>query len=94
MPWNRDHLAQRAARELRRLRRIPPTSPEAGVARGFLDWVLALPWQEQSGEELVDFNYAAESYDAVILLALAALKAQSTDAADIAAALQEVSGGS
>lgn len=51
-------------------------------------------WQEQSGKELVDFNYAAESYDAVILLALASLVANSTDAADIAGALQEVSGGS
>ena len=50
-------------------------------------------WQEQSGEELVDFNYAAESYDAVVLLALASLATNSTDAADIAGALQEVSGG-
>ncbi|HEY0972045.1 MAG TPA: endopeptidase La [Gemmatimonadales bacterium] len=40
----------RAMRELRRLRRLPATSPEAGVARGFLDWVLALPWKEQSSE--------------------------------------------
>jgi len=51
-------------------------------------------WQEQSGKELVDFNYAAESYDAVVLLALASLAANSTDAADIAGSLQEVSGGS
>ncbi|MCU1406973.1 MAG: amino acid transporter substrate-binding protein [Glaciihabitans sp.] len=43
--------------------------------------------------ELKDYSYAAESYDAVILLALAALEAQSTDGADIAAKLQEVSGG-
>lgn len=41
-----------------------------------------------------DFSYAAESYDAVILLALAALAANSTDAQDIASKLQEVSGGS
>lgn len=44
--------------------------------------------------ELTEFSYAAESYDAVILLALAALAAGSTDGADIAAMLQEVSGGS
>ncbi|MHB1222748.1 MAG: endopeptidase La [Gemmatimonadaceae bacterium] len=37
----------RARRELRRLRRLPSTSPEAGVARGFLDWILALPWHER-----------------------------------------------
>ena len=44
--------------------------------------------------ELNDFSYAAESYDAVVLVALAALAANSTDGADIAAKLQEVSGGS
>jgi branched-chain amino acid transport system substrate-binding protein len=46
------------------------------------------------GEDLADYLYAAESYDAVILLALAALAAGSTEGADIAAKLQEVSGGS
>ncbi|MCR2793586.1 ABC transporter substrate-binding protein [Microbacterium sp. zg.Y625] len=54
---------------------------------------LTAQWMEQDGSELVDFNYAAESYDAVVLLALAALAANSTDTADIAAALPEVSGG-
>lgn len=44
--------------------------------------------------DLTDFSYAAESYDAVVLIALAALAANSTDGAEIAAKLQEVSGGS
>jgi branched-chain amino acid transport system substrate-binding protein len=43
---------------------------------------------------LTDYSYAAESYDATILLALASLAAGSTEAEDIAAKLQEVSGGS
>ncbi len=43
---------------------------------------------------LTDFSYAAESYDAVILTALAALAANSTAGVDIASKLQEVSGGS
>ena len=44
---------------------------------------------------LEDYSYAAESYDAVILLALASLAAGgATEGADIAAKLQEVSGGS
>ena len=43
---------------------------------------------------LTDFSYAAESYDAVVLLALAALAAKSTTGVDIASKLQEVSGGS
>ena len=41
-----------------------------------------------------DFTYAAETYDAVILLALAALAAGETSGRAIADALQEVSGGS
>jgi branched-chain amino acid transport system substrate-binding protein len=44
--------------------------------------------------ELKDYSYAAESYDAVILLALASLEANSVKGTDIAKKLQEVSGGS
>lgn len=51
-------------------------------------------WVDEGNDELTDFSYAAESYDAVILLALAALAAGSTDGAAIADKLQEVSGGS
>ncbi len=43
---------------------------------------------------LTEFSYAAESYDAVIIIALAALAAGSTTGVDIASKLQEVSGGS
>jgi branched-chain amino acid transport system substrate-binding protein len=50
-------------------------------------------WQGEGNEELKDYSYAAESYDAVVLLALAALQAGSTEGADIAAELQSVSGG-
>ncbi|WP_411721193.1 ABC transporter substrate-binding protein [Mycetocola sp.] len=50
-------------------------------------------WQAEGNEELKDYSYAAESYDAVVLLALAALQAGSTEGADIAAELQSVSGG-
>lgn len=44
--------------------------------------------------ELKDFTYAPESFDAVILLALAALEAGSSAGPDVAAHLQQVSGGS
>ena len=44
--------------------------------------------------DLADFSYASESYDATILVALAALAANSTDGTKIAEKLQEVSGGS
>jgi len=51
-------------------------------------------WTGAGNDELTDFSYGAESYDAVVLLALASLAAGSTDSAAIAAKLQEVSGGS
>ncbi|GAA1983016.1 ABC transporter substrate-binding protein [Microbacterium pumilum] len=52
------------------------------------DW-----WVADGNEALTDFSYANESYDAVVLLALASLAAGSTDPADVSAKLQEVSGG-
>lgn len=51
-------------------------------------------WVAEGNDDLTDWNYAAESYDAVVLSALAALAANSTEGADIAGKLQEVSGGS
>jgi len=51
-------------------------------------------YAEKWGGELDDYSYAAESYDAVILMALAALAAGSTDANVFKAKMQEVSGGS
>lgn len=50
-------------------------------------------WTEAGNEELENWNYAAESYDAVILAALAALAANSTEGPEIASKMQEVSGG-
>ena len=47
-----------------------------------------------NGAELTNFGFAAESYDAVVLVAFAALSADSTEADAIASKLKEVSGGS
>ncbi len=51
-------------------------------------------WVAAGNADLTDYSYAAESYDAVVLIALAALDAKSVKGVDIAAKLQEVSGGS
>jgi ATP-dependent Lon protease len=50
-------IATRAQRELRKLRRSAPTSPDAAVARGWLDWVLALPWSIRT-TDVVDLDVA------------------------------------
>ena len=49
----------RAQRELKRIRRSSPTSPDAAVARGWLDWVLALPWNTQT-EDTTDLAQAKQ----------------------------------
>jgi branched-chain amino acid transport system substrate-binding protein len=51
-------------------------------------------WVAEGNDDLADvFAYGPEAYDAVILLALASLEAGSVEGVDIAAKLQEVSGG-
>lgn len=70
------------------------TTPGPVLADDFQQRLLDAHQEAFNKEMGNDFSYAAESYDAVILLALAALAANSTDAADIATKLQEVSGGS
>ena len=52
-------------------------------------------WVEEGNADLAGvYSYGPESYDAVVLLALAALAAKSVEGVDMAAKLQEVSGGS
>ena len=70
------------------------TQPGPALADDFQQRLIDVYAEQNNGEVLKDFNYAAEAYDAVVLLALAALAAKSVVGKDIAAKLQEVSGGS
>ena len=67
------------------------TIPGAAASDELQSAVSAL-WEEEEGEPLTDFSYAAESYDAVMLVALAALKGGSSDSAVIQANMAAVSG--
>jgi ATP-dependent Lon protease len=49
-------------RELNRLSRISPSSPEYGVSRTYLEWMASLPWSISSGSQ-VDVKRAAEILD-------------------------------
>jgi ATP-dependent Lon protease len=44
-------LAQ-ALRETERLTQMPPMTPEVGIIRTYLDWILELPWHEQTEDNL------------------------------------------
>ncbi|HEX6457906.1 MAG TPA: endopeptidase La [Thermoleophilaceae bacterium] len=41
-----------ADRELTRFERLPPQSPEHGVIRGYLEWIVALPWSKSTADDL------------------------------------------
>ena len=51
-----------AMRELNRLARMSPASPEHGMARTYLEWMASLPWAISSGSH-VDVKRAAEILD-------------------------------
>ena len=53
----------RAMREVRKLRRTSPLSPEATVSRNYLDWVLGLPWTERT-DDVLDVAHARTVLDA------------------------------
>ena len=55
-------VRERADRELRKLRRTAPLSPESTVARNYLDWIVALPWTERS-DDVVDVARAQAVLD-------------------------------
>ena len=50
-------------KELSRLNAMPPMSPEIGIIRTYIDWILDLPWVEESADNL-DVRNAAAVLDA------------------------------
>jgi ATP-dependent Lon protease len=56
-------VEERTLRELRKLRRMPPMSPEFTVARNFIDWVISIPWTERT-DEVLDIAHARTILDA------------------------------
>ena len=49
-------------KELTRLERISPSSPEYSVSRNYIDWILDLPWSV-STEDTLDFNKAEKDLE-------------------------------
>ena len=54
---------ERAGKELKKLKMMSPMSAEATVVRNYLDWILALPWDEKS-EDRHDIAEAERILDA------------------------------
>ncbi len=54
-----DEVRQKAEKELARLTAMPSQSPEVGIIRTYLDWILALPWGKYT-EDNLDIAAAAK----------------------------------
>jgi ATP-dependent Lon protease len=58
----KEEVKTEAMRELGRLSRMSPASPEYGITRTYLEWMANLPWSVSSGSQ-VDVKRAAEILD-------------------------------
>jgi ATP-dependent Lon protease len=47
-----EHAREVVDRELARFERLPPQSPEHGVIRGYLEWIVSLPWSKATDDDL------------------------------------------
>jgi len=57
-----DVVREAAERELSRLERLPAASPEHSVVRGYIDWILSIPWSTTT-EDNLDLEHAREILD-------------------------------
>jgi len=57
-----DEIKARAIKEIDRMSRIPSASPEVGVIRTYVDWLVGLPWNV-STEDRLDIREAAKILD-------------------------------
>lgn len=57
-----EEAEKKALKEVERLEKMPPLSPEAAVIRNYLDWLIVLPWAKIS-EDQVDLKKAAAILD-------------------------------
>jgi len=54
-----EEVMARALKEIDRLGQMPPMSPEVGILRTYVDWILELPWMVSTDDNL-DVRHAAE----------------------------------
>ncbi len=57
-----DEVKARAIKEIDRMSRIPTASPEVGVIRTYVDWLVGLPWKTAT-EDRLDIKEAATILD-------------------------------
>jgi ATP-dependent Lon protease len=58
-----EEARKQADRELSRLEKLPPAAAEHGVIRSYLEWIISLPW-DKTTEDNLDLDHAREVLDA------------------------------
>ena len=54
-----EEAKKQAIKEIERLAQMPSMAPEVGIIRTYLDWILDLPWEERT-EDNLDVKHAAK----------------------------------
>jgi ATP-dependent Lon protease len=57
-----DPVKEKALKEVGRLEKIPQASPETGVIRTYVDWLISLPWNKSASDDW-DIQKAAQILD-------------------------------
>jgi len=57
-----DEVRATALKEVDRLAQMPAMAPEVGIIRTYLDWILDLPWSQET-EDNLDVTHAARIFD-------------------------------
>jgi ATP-dependent Lon protease len=57
-----EEVKARTLREVERMSSLPAASPEVGVIRNYVDWLLSVPWSKRS-EEAIDLAQASRILD-------------------------------
>lgn len=58
-----EYAKEKALKEVSKMSRMSPMSPESAVSRGYIETILALPWNEGDAQE-TDINYARDVLEA------------------------------
>ena len=58
-----EHALKAAERELSRLEKLPPAAAEHGVIRTYLEWLVEVPWSQET-EDNLDIRHARKVLDA------------------------------
>lgn len=57
-----EEVEEKVLKEVDRLEKMSPHSPETGVIRTYLDWIISLPWNEETDED-IDIKKSREILD-------------------------------